>query len=40
MRLYALLAVLFPLFLAAPALAHEIRPAYLDMRRRRQTSFP
>ncbi|WSG98851.1 HupE/UreJ family protein (plasmid) [Rhizobium johnstonii] len=31
-RLGALLAVLIPVFLATPGMAHEIRPAYLDMR--------
>lgn len=31
-RLAALLSLLIPLLMAMPALAHEIRPAYLDMR--------
>lgn len=31
-RIAALLAALFTLLVAAPAVAHEIRPAYLDMR--------
>ena len=31
-RLGALLAVLMPVLLGTPGYAHEIRPAYLDMR--------
>lgn len=38
-RLGALLAVLMPVWLAAPAIAHEVRPAYLDMRETASDEF-
>lgn len=38
-RLGALLAVLIPVLLAAPGMAHEIRPAYLDMRETASDEF-
>jgi hydrogenase/urease accessory protein HupE len=38
-RLGALLAVLIPVVLATPGMAHEIRPAYLDMRETASDEF-
>ncbi|MBX4910249.1 MULTISPECIES: HupE/UreJ family protein [Rhizobium] len=39
MRFGALLAVLVPLFLATSGIAHEIRPAYLDLRETARDEF-